>query len=146
MNVVSDLKTFAKNLTLLIAEDDVALNAELNDLLGLFFKEVVSTYDGEEALNIYKNKHYDIILSDITMPKMNGIELATEVKNIYREQHIVILSAHTELNYLIPLIDIGINQFVAKPFETENLLYRVLRVAEEIISKRFYKETHGGRA
>ena len=143
MNVIADLKSFAKDLTILIAEDDSDLNSELTNLLQIFYKEVYSALDGEEALELYKKHRCDVILSDITMPKMNGIKLSTEVKNIKRDQAVVILSAHTELDYLIPLIDIGINQFVAKPFESENLLYRLLKVSEEITSSRFYEKDQG---
>lgn len=138
MNIITELKTFGKDLTILIAEDDRELNEQLIELLKIFFKKVYFAYDGADALEIYKNNHIDILLSDITMPRLNGVELCREVKNINREQSIAILSAHSELEFLIPLIDIGIHQFVAKPFESQELLYRLLKVAENIIFRNAY--------
>ena len=138
MNIISELKTFGKNLTILIAEDDRELNEQLIELLRIFFKEVHFAYDGEKALEIFHQHHIDIVLSDITMPKMNGVDLSRELKNINRDQSIAILSAHSELDYLIPLIDIGIHQFVAKPFESQELLYRLLKIAENIVFKDAY--------
>lgn len=141
MNIVADLKSFAKDLTILVAEDDKELNSELVSLLKIFFKNVDFAYDGEEGLRLFKLNRPDIVLSDITMPKLDGIKMATEIKIVNRTQPIVILSAHTELQYIIPLIDIGISQFVAKPFESDNLLYRLLKVSEEIVSKKYYEQT-----
>ena len=84
MNIITELKTFGKDLTILIAEDDAALNEQLIELLKIFFKKVYFAYDGADALEIYKNNHIDILLSDITMPRLNGVELCREVKNINR--------------------------------------------------------------
>lgn len=141
MSVIKELKLFAKDLSILIAEDQKDLNQELFDLASIFFKKVERAYDGVEALAKYKKNRFDIVLSDITMPNMNGVKLSQEIKNINNEQIIVILSAHSELEYLIQLIDIGINQFVAKPFKEEELFYRLLKVSENLVYKQHYLNT-----
>ncbi len=133
MNISVELKVFAKNLSILIIEDDENLNKELVEIAKIFFKDVKFAFDGEEGLAIYKQNKVDIILSDITMPFLNGIELSKKVKNLNHNQNIVILSAHSELSYLIDLIDIGVRQFVHKPFDDQELLYRLLKVCEEIV-------------
>lgn len=138
MSILTELSLFAKNYSILIVEDDELLNEELVEITSIFFKSVDFAYNGEEALEKYKTKNYDLIMSDITMPKMNGTEFSREIKNINRQQQIVILSAHQEVKFLIDLIDIGINQFVAKPFEEKELLYRLLKVCENI----FYKDEY----
>jgi YesN/AraC family two-component response regulator len=138
MSILNELNLFAKNYSILIVEDDEFLNEELVDIASIFFKSVDFAFDGKEALEKYKLNSYDLILSDITMPKMNGTELSREIKNINRNQQIIVLSAHQEVKYLIELIDIGITQFVAKPFEQKELLYRLLKVCENI----FYKDEY----
>lgn len=140
MSILKELSLFAKNYSILIVEDQSELNNELVEICQLFFKSVDYAFDGQEALEIFlKNPNkFDIILSDITMPKTNGVILSREIKSINRNQNIVILSAHNEVQYLVDLIDIGINQFVSKPFEEKELLFRLLKVCENIFYKKEY--------
>ena len=132
LNLLWELKYFARSLNLLIVEDEITLNEELSNILSNFFKEVKSAHNGLEALEEYKVYKPDIILTDISMPKMDGIKMSEEIKNINREQHIVVLSAHNDIKLLIKLIDIGIDQFVLKPLEKNKLMYALLKVSENI--------------
>jgi YesN/AraC family two-component response regulator len=141
MNIFGELKSFAKNLTVLVVEDDPLLNGELVELVSLFFKDVKSALNGEEALVIYKENSIDVVMSDITMPFMNGVELSKKIKHINDEQSIIILSANSEMSYMIDLIDIGINQFVHKPFDDQELLYRLLKVSEHVALTKENLET-----
>lgn len=140
MSILKELKQFAKDLTILVVEDDKDLNSELVDLVNIFFSKSDFAYDGLEALELYKKSKYDIVLSDITMPNMNGVKLSQELINLNKSQSIVILSAHSEITYMIDLIDIGIHQFVAKPFEQQELLYRLLKVCENIVHKNEFNK------
>ena len=144
MSILKELKQFAKDLSILVVEDDKELNEELVELVDIFFKKTDFAYDGAEALEKYKKFQYDLVLSDITMPKMNGVKLSQELININKFQSIVILSAHSEVSYMIDLIDIGIHQFVAKPFEQQELLYRLLKVCENKIHKQELKRFING--
>lgn len=138
MKIYRELKAFAGDLSVLIVEDDIALNEEIFSLAELFFKEVLRAYNGLEALEIYKSKRPDIVLSDITMPHMNGIELCKKIKLTNDEQNIIMLSAHGEVEYFVELIDIGVRQFVHKPFKDEDFLYRMLKVCEAVSLQKFY--------
>lgn len=140
MSILNELSLFAKNYSILIVEDQKELNDELVEICQLFFRQVDSALNGKEALVKFKNnpEHYDIVLSDITMPEMNGVSLSREIKSLNRTQNIIILSAHNEIQYLIELIDIGISQFIAKPFEEQELLFRLLKVCENIFYKKEY--------
>ncbi len=131
MSIVKELKDFAKNLSVIIVEDDKALNEELVNVTELFFKRVFFAYNGVEALSIYKNNSIDIVITDITMPKMDGVVLSKNIKQINPNQDIVVISAHRDIEYLVKLVDIGIKQLIYKPFEHQELLYRLLRVCED---------------
>lgn len=131
MSIVKELKDFAKNLSVIIVEDDKALNEELVNVAELFFKRVFFAYNGVEALAIYKNNSIDIVITDITMPKMDGVVLSKNLKQINPNQDIVIISAHRDIEYLVKLVDIGIKQLIYKPFDHQELLYRLLRVCED---------------
>lgn len=136
--MLNDLKLFAKDLNILIVEDDKDLNSSLVGLTSLFFYEVDSAFDGVEALEKYKSKHYDIVFSDILMSKMNGIALAKEIKAINEEQIIMIFSAFTEIDKLMDLINLGIHQFVSKPFNEEQFCFKLLKICENITYRKNY--------
>ncbi|QOG11202.1 response regulator transcription factor [Arcobacter sp. FWKO B] len=144
MSLIRELKHFGNSLSLLVVEDEIALNAELVSVLSTFFKSVDFAFDGKEGLEKFAKNRPDIVLTDISMPKMDGIKMSQEIKNLYRGQHIVVLSAHGDTKYMIELIDIGIDQFILKPFDKNTLMYKLLKVAENIIYKKefdkFYKD------
>lgn len=131
MSIVRELRNFAKNLTVMIVEDDKQLNEEIVNLAELFFKDVSFAYNGIEALEIYKHNPADIVITDITMPKMDGVVLSKKLKEINENQDIVIISAHRDMEFLVKLVDIGIKQLVYKPFDHQELIYRLLRVCED---------------
>ncbi|MEA3554766.1 MAG: response regulator [Campylobacterota bacterium] len=149
MSIIRELKHFAGSLSLLIVEDEKELNSELVNMLSLFFSSIDFAYDGKEGLEAFKKNKHDIILTDITMPKMDGIKMTSEIKNINRDQHIVVLSAHGDTKFMIELIDVGIDQFILKPFDRNTLMYKLLKVAENIIYKKefdkFFKQKQNER-
>jgi len=132
-SIMQELRQFAKDLTVLIVEDDKTLNQEIVDLAKLFFKETYYAYDGLEALQTYERTKIDVLITDISMPKMDGVALSKKIKSINPNQSIVVISAHRDSNYLVQLIDIGIKQLVYKPFDHQELLYRLLRVCEDTV-------------
>ena len=134
----NNIKKYTGELSILFAEDHEELRKTTTNILKSIFKTVDSCVDGEDALNQYikyKNEnsaYYDLVLSDIQMPKMDGIELT---KNIYEKnpnQSIIILSAYDETNYLLKLINLGIEQFIKKPIDYQELLNAFLNVSKKI--------------
>jgi CheY-like chemotaxis protein len=116
----------------LVVEDDPILNEELMELLAMFFKDVFSAKNGLEGFEKFQELQPDIILSDITMPKMNGVELSSNIRKIDKEQPIVILSGHRELHFLNQLIEIGVTNFIPKPYELQELLYKLVDVSSQL--------------
>ena len=132
MYSAKDLRQYTKHLTILYVEDDDLLRESTLFLFEPFFKKVDSACDGEEGLILYNKKQYDIVITDINMPKMNGIEMISKIKEINTEQKIVAISAHDESEILINLIKTGINSFILKPIiqnEIINTLYPISRDA-----------------
>ena len=110
-----------KNFTLLYVEDDEETKEGMLLLLKKYLKEVYSASDGEEGLALYKEKNPDIVLSDISMPKMNGLELSEKIKEINPNQSIALLTAFNETNFLKQAINIGIDKYIVKPIKREYL-------------------------
>ncbi|WP_373001354.1 response regulator transcription factor [Sulfurimonas sp.] len=132
MYSAKDLRQYTKHLTVLYVEDDSQLRESTVFLFEPFFKEIDSACDGEEGLALYNKKQYDMVITDINMPKMNGIEMIFKIKEINTEQKIVAISAHNESDILIDLVKAGINSFILKPIiqnEVINTLYPISRDA-----------------
>ena len=137
-NFINELKFFGASLNILIVEDDKELRERLLDLLKTFFKKVDIAKDGLEALNKYKSNKYDLVLTDINMPLMNGIELSKEIRMLKYDQCILVLSAYID-DFVIDLIDIGIQGLILKPFETNKFIMTLCRNSENILMKREFR-------
>lgn len=134
------LKNYTKNMTILMVEDYELLHQNLKRILNSLFLKVDAAFDGEEALALYKDKikngeTYDIVLSDIVMPTMDGVELSKAIKKINPTQNIIILSAYKEVNYLLEFLNLGIRRFVPKPVDLNSLLEELTLVCLAIYSE-----------
>lgn len=135
MTESQELLKYTKDLSLLFVEDHQELLINTTEILKNFFQEVHGAQNGEEALQLYKKSHqeakpYDIIITDIRMPKMDGVTLTEHIYKINKHQIIVVLSAHDETQYLLPLINLGINQFIKKPIDFQELLSALLQITK----------------
>ena len=136
-----DYKTLfsqTKDLSLLLVEDYEPLRIDMAEVLEDLFKTVTVAKDGSEALKLYHeyyetyNKSFDLILTDIQIPVMNGVELSEAVMHINEAQPIIVLSAHTDSDYLLRLINLGVAQFITKPIKNEELLDALFHVSKKI--------------
>ncbi|NOX16247.1 MAG: response regulator transcription factor [Epsilonproteobacteria bacterium] len=127
-----------KNFNVLFVEDDLSFLKETKMVFQELFYSVDSAIDGEEGLKKYKTfldlkkTSYDIVITDISMPSMDGIELTKEIYKINKNQSIIIISAHDESKYLLELINIGIEQFLIKPIDFDILLNVLFGVVANI--------------
>ena len=88
--------------------------------------------DGEIGLSKYKERIFDVVITDINMPNMNGIEMIEAIKEIDYEQPILVTSAHNDSEYLMRLINLNVTRFVLKPFNNKHFLYTLYKIAEEL--------------
>ncbi len=100
------------------------------------FDEVFQASDGVEALEIVKNHTVDILITDIQMPKMSGIELIREVKSTNKHIKTVIITAYAEFEYAKESVKLNVNDYILKPFKSKDLLEIVIRLVEEIHRER----------
>ncbi|WP_294966317.1 response regulator [Sulfurimonas sp.] len=133
-NKVQSLKEIAKNLKILYVEDDDDLRDRTKKFFLKIFNHVDIAVNGKEGLELYienylqTNTYYDIVISDIYMPKMDGIVMSKAILEMHKEQKIVIMSATEERKYLVEIIHLGIESFIQKPFDSKQMvdpLYKV---------------------
>lgn len=110
-----------KSLTVLYAEDEVGIRENIADSLGYYVKEVFQASNGAEALEVCGDKNPDIILSDIHMPVLNGIEFVKKVRETNRTIPIVMITAHTDKKYLLEAVELHMEKYIIKPVELEAL-------------------------
>lgn len=138
------LKEYARELQVLYVEDDEAVKAQIVIFLQKFFPSIVTAKDGVEGLELYKQGKYDIVITDIMMPRMDGMQMSKAIKEINEEQVIIVTSAYNETEKLMELINIGVDKFVMKPISNKPFLILLYNVAKSIHlaaqNKRLEKE------
>ncbi|EHP28928.1 EAL/GGDEF domain protein (cheY like) [Sulfurimonas gotlandica GD1] len=130
------LKDYTKDMRVLYVEDDLTVQTEMSEFLKRFFPTVVLANNGKEGLEAYKEGNYDLIISDINMPVMNGIEMSKTILGEDQNQSIVIISAYNDSEYLLDLINLGIEYFVLKPVGLKQLTKIIYRVAQAHNNKK----------
>lgn len=113
---------------ILLAEDEVALNKALSKILERNNYTVDSVYDGEEALSYLSSDLYDLLLLDIMMPKLDGIEVLKSIRKNKNPVPVIMLTAKSQREDKIEGLDLGADDYVTKPFDTEELLARIRAV------------------
>ncbi|WP_458701198.1 HD domain-containing phosphohydrolase [Sulfurospirillum sp. 1307] len=139
---IEKIKILGKYFKVLYVEDEEKLNESMTKYLKKFFKEVHSVRNGHDALDLFKQNNYDIIITDIIMPEMNGIEMISEIKKINKAQEIVIVSASNEVKYFVEAIKLGIDGYILKPIDYNQMnevLYKVIYKLNEFRRNELYK-------
>lgn len=132
-----------KKLTLLFVEDDSASREALSQVFALFFQDTQTASDGQEGWERYQNHQFDLVITDIDMPRMNGMQLAEKIKSDNSLQKIILFSAYDTSEYLVKAIRMGIDGFIMKPVELEQLLDILQKVTlslhSELLIKNYYQ-------
>lgn len=110
-------------INIILADDHTMVREGLKQLLEIDdeIKVIGEANDGIECLQLLEIMSPDVLLLDINMPNMNGIEVLQKIKTLPRKQKVLILTIHNEIEYLIKTTDIGINGYVLKDSELEVL-------------------------
>ena len=113
------------NLKLLIVEDELQLQKALVKGFQKLGYTVDAADDGEQALDLYFSNQYNLIILDLNLPKIDGLDVLREIRNENKEMPVLILSARNEVNDRINGLDMGANDYLVKPFHFGELEARV---------------------
>ena len=111
-----------KGLHLLYVEDDVEVQKSAYEMFSNFFTKITVASNGEEALAFYNTLSIDLIITDIAMPKMNGLELIAKIREENKNIPIIVFSAWNDPSYIRKCIKYNVDAYVLKPLELQNLL------------------------
>jgi YesN/AraC family two-component response regulator len=127
-----ELMEMSKKRTVLFVEDSLALQRQIERFLKKFFKEVYVGSNGEEGLALFKEKSPDVVVTDLTMPKMNGHDMSKAIKEINPDVEVIILSAHSDNENLIRSLHVGVSDFIQKPANVTKMIDVFLKVLGKI--------------
>lgn len=113
-----------KNITILYAEDEKDLREVTHQILKGFTKKQYVAQNGQEGLELFKKyeKEIDLIITDVNMPILNGLDMVKEIKKINLNIPIIVATAFSNKEYLLEAIDIGVDKYVLKPIDIAKLL------------------------
>ena len=129
---IAQLKILAQNLSVLYVEDELKLQESVSLYLKKFFEKVDVSSNGKEGLELYKKYQYDLVITDIRMPFLSGIEMAKEIKKINENQNILIISAYSDTNNFTDSIKIGVDGYILKPIEHIQLTSELYKIVYKI--------------
>ena len=128
---IKDIKIKTENLTLLYIEDNQDLRENKLILFNEIFKSVQSAKNGFEGLEFFQECDYDLIITDINMPLMGGLEMIEKIKKLKQNQKVIVHSAYGELEYISKMVDLNIDAFITKPVTTKKLIETIWEVVEK---------------
>lgn len=122
-------------LTVLFVEDEEDLRNALESAIGDEFAKFIVARDGDDGLKKFKKFKPDIVVTDIMMPVMDGLSMAKEIKHISKQTPIIILSAFSEKEKLLEAIDVGIDKYLIKPIDPDQLLQTLKLVSSVLLEQ-----------
>lgn len=123
------IPTEEKRLTIVYAEDDQETSSNYTIILKEYFKHVYTASNGKQALDLYKSKKPDVVLLDVSMPVMDGLEVAEHIRKDDKSTKIVIFTAHSEKERLLKAVNLHLDEYLLKPVDFikfQNLLERLV--------------------
>ena len=126
VSILSDKKA-------LYAEDEAGIRQNVTETLELFFMEVMAVDNGQAVLDEMQINHYDVLILDISMPGLDGLEAVKAIRETNTTIPIIILSAHTDQAYLWRAVELKITRYLAKPHTREMLMDALEQAALELL-------------
>jgi DNA-binding response OmpR family regulator len=124
-------KNMANKLKVLVVEDEDALRMIVTDELALHGYEVDEAEDGVVALEKLSKTHFDLVILDIHMPNMDGMEVLKSIRKNNLADKVIMLTAVDELKVAQESLKFGANDFITKPYDFRNLIACINRVLKE---------------
>lgn len=133
-------KEILKNINVLYVEDEEDVREFTSKTIGTIVNSVIIASNGKEGLEKFKeNKNINLILTDINMPKMDGLEMSAEIRKIDDKIPIVITTAHSDPDFLKKSIEVKITAYALKPIDLYNLIESMIKAMEPIFLKEELK-------
>lgn len=129
---------------ILVVDDDKGVREALSEFLLSLGYTVVMAENGEEALNQYRKGEFDVIMADLIMPNMDGMELLKRIRDIKNDEVIfLMITGHPSIGTAVEAINRGADDYITKPFHLEDVRLRVTKALEKQTLKGRLKTAQG---
>jgi DNA-binding response OmpR family regulator len=132
VGVVSNELLLLKNKSVLLAEDDNLTRTQMTKVLEMIFGKVFTAADGEEAYWIYEDESPDMLITDIRMPKKDGLKLIKMIRQKDYDIPIIILTSFSERDVLMAAINQSVDAFVTKPVELGDIVDAIRKAMKRV--------------
>ncbi len=126
-------------ISILYVEDQDDVRLFLSKILSRHYSNVMLAENGKAGLELYHKHNPDIVITDIKMPVMDGLSMSSRIKESNPKAQIILTTAHSDMEYFIQSIDIGINQYILKPIDREKLYTAINNCKEQVLMERELK-------
>ncbi len=131
-----ELRHLLSGISLLYVEDNVKLRGRATHFFKKFFTEVYQAENGKDGLKLFKKFHPQIVITDIQMPVVNGLEMSKSIREIDKDVKIIITTAYDDKEYLLKTIDIGVTAYLKKPIPLDDVMQTLYTIVKEIQDKK----------
>ncbi len=133
LEMIALLKNLGKDVKVLFVEDNDNVRAGTYNILNTFFEDITMAVDGLDGLEIYRYQpNYDLIITDVSMVKMSGLDMIREIRKINPKQKSIVISAHTESDKLEDAESLGVSSYIAKPIILKELVPTLVTIIKDI--------------
>ena len=139
---IKELAQQTKNISVLYVEDEEGVREQTMMILSMLFEHIDAAFDGEDGWQKYQKSSYDLVLTDISMPRMDGLELTRHIKEQDPMQKVAIVSAYNTADYLLQAIELGADGFILKPIKMDKMLVSIKKLADAIVAEKFMQNYH----
>jgi len=139
VNVIANIIKHSSDLRLLYVEDNQAAREATLLIFNEFFNHIVVGVDGQDGVEKFQKNKIDIIITDINMPRLNGLEMTKQIRSLNKDVPILVLSAYNESGFFMDSIKLGVDGYLLKPID----MGQFIEALKKIISKiEITKEVH----
>ncbi|MGB5792288.1 EAL domain-containing protein [Poseidonibacter sp.] len=132
MHKLTEIIKYSYNLNLLYVEDNDEVRNSTMIILREFFKNITVAENGQEGYERFTEQKFDLIMTDINMPKLGGLEMISKIRETDNEVLILVLSAYNEPNYFMESIKLGVEGYLLKPINMEQFLVVLNKVIQKV--------------
>ncbi len=131
---LEDLVEFSQTVRVLYVEDNCNLREDTLGIFKIFFNQIDTAIDGVDGLNNFMDNKYDLIITGVDMPNMDGIEMITKIREI--SKHITILIISSDVKHFVDVIKLGVNGYIVKPVNIQEFTSVLQKVIEKLQDKQ----------
>ena len=134
--------TIRYELTLLYVEDDDTTRLECEQILKRRATTVLLAADGKAGLELFREHQPDLVITDIRMPVMDGLQMSHAIRELAPEARIIATTAHSEASYLLEAIEAGIDHYILKPIDITKFSTIIGKCSRDILAQKAAKRYH----